>query len=422
MTDTSTNVKTHSAQPSIKTPPASAESRLARLWTRVQFVICLVTVGGILAYLLWTADAGSHGSLGDRSADHSRDVRLAGRRQICVRDGCPLCQKLQVTTVRATPITTPLLTVTGTVAASLRPGNGKGNDYWQFDSPELLTTFTDWQKATADIAFLETQLAQIKQLSETRNSAQQKLVERMKKLVEAGTDTEKDLAAAQAELIQSQVEGRKAVYEAETAVRLAQRTEAALARQLQQVGLEPELLRSIAVDVDMVIADVPEGFAARAKLGQGCEARFFGLPDETFQGKVRAIAPVLSKERRSLRVLFAINDPHDQLRPGMFADIGLGTDARSALLIPPEGVVHVGRSDYVLVRDGSRNWEVTQVQVGELHEQGMEVVAGLRAGDQIAGKGAILLKPLIVQSLQSRGKHDSDHALRLSSNSTNDPT
>jgi len=333
-----------------------------------------------------------------------------------------LCQKLQVTTVQATPITTPLLTVTGTVVASLRPGNGKGNDYWQFDSPELLTTFTDWQKATADIAFLETQLAQIKQLSETRTSAQEKLVERMKKLVEAGTDTEKDLAAAEAELIQSQVEGRKAVYEAETAVRLARRTEAALARQLQQVGLEPELLRSIAVDVDMVIADVPEGFAARAKLGQACEARFFGLPDETFQGKVRAIAPVLSKERRSLRVLFAINDPRDQLRPGMFADIGLGTDARSALLIPPEGVVHVGRSDYVLVRDGDSNWQVTEVQVGELHEQGMEVMAGLSAGDQIAGQGAILLKPFIIQALHSREKHGSAHALRLSSNSPNDPT
>ncbi|HLA85749.1 MAG TPA: efflux RND transporter periplasmic adaptor subunit [Thermoguttaceae bacterium] len=422
MTNDSSNVEKHHSRPSTSLPSVPTPSRAVRLWTQVQFVVCLVTVGGILSYLLWTADTGSPGSVGDRSTDHSRDVRLAGPRCICVRDDCPLCRKLQVTIVRPTPITTPLLTVTGTVVASLRPGNGKGNDYWQFDSLELLTTFTDWQKATADIAFLETQLTQIKQLAETRTSAQEKLVERMKKLVEAGTDTERDLAAAQAELIQSQVEGRKEVYEAETAVRLARRTEAALARQLQQVGLEPELLGSIAVDVDMVVADVPEGLAARAKLAQGCDARFFGLPDQTFQGKVRAIAPVLSKERRSLRVLFAISDPHDQLRPGMFADIGLGTDARSALLIPPEGVVHVGRADYVLVRDGRSDWRVTEVQVGELHDEGVEIVGGLRAGDQIAGRGAILLKPLIIQALQSPKRSESVHALQVSSTPKNDPT
>ena len=216
----------------------------------------------------------------------------------------------------------------GTVVASLRPGNGKGNDYWQFNSPELLTAFTDWQKATADIAFAETELAQIKQLADTKVDAQQKLVDRMKKLVAAGTDTEKDLAAAQADLIQAQIQGRKDVHEAETAVRLARRTEAAAARQLQQGGLDPDLLRSTTWDVDIVMADVPEGLIARVKLGQGCEAKFFGFPEQPFSGQGAGDCPRAFQERRSLRVLFAISDPHDQLRPGMFADIGLGTDVR----------------------------------------------------------------------------------------------
>jgi len=356
----------------------------------------------VLAYLLWTPETGS-----PAVADHQRSapeeaVRLAGPKCICIRPDCPLCRKLQVATIKPLKITAPVLTVTGTVAASLRPGNGKGSDYWQFNSSELLTAFTDWQKATADIAFAETQLAQIRQLADTRVHAQQKLVERMKKLVEAGTDTQKDLAAAEADLIQSQIQGHKEVHEAETAVRLARRSEAAMARQLQQAGLDSELLQSAASDLDIVMADVPEGLMSRVKIGQGCEARFFGFPDQVFTGKVRAIASVLSKERRSLRVLFAISDPADQLRPGMFADIGLGTDARDALLVPPEGIVHVGRSDYVLVRNGSRDWRVTEVQVGELHETGLEIVGGLRAGDQVAGQGAILLKPYIIQALQTR--------------------
>ena len=141
---------------------------------------------------------------------------------------------------------------------------------------------------------------------------------------------------------------------------------------------------------------------SRVKLAQGCEARFFGFPGQSFSGKVRAIAPVLSKERRSLRVLFAISDPKDQLRPGMFADIGLGTDARDALLIPAEAIVHVGRFDYVLVRNESDDWRVTEVQVGEMHETAVEVLGGLRAGDQVAAQGVILLKPCIIEALRAR--------------------
>ena len=329
MTNTQTMVEDRQGQfRPIHRKPFPAQSRWGRMWARTQFGLCLVIVSGMLAYLLWTPDAGSPLPTGGSTSDHGGDVRVTGPRCICLRPDCPLCRKLQVTTVQATRITTPVVTVTGAVVASLRPGNGKGNDFWQFNSPELLTAFTDWQKATADIAFAETQLIQIKQLADTKVDAQQKLVNRMKKLVEAGTDTEKDLAAAQADLIQSQIQGRKDVHEAETAVRLAKRTEAAAARQLQQSGLDSDLLRSMTWDVDIVMADVPEGLMARVKLGQGCEAKFFGFPDQPFSGKVRAIAPVLSKERRSLRVLFIISDPHDQLRPGMFADIGLGTDVR----------------------------------------------------------------------------------------------
>ncbi len=405
--------------PKPKSPPAPPAALLpsapppSRLWDRVQFLLCLALTGGLLAYLLWTPAVPQRAAEDEPHSSPQEAVRLAGPSRIFIHPECPLCRKLHVTTVQPSQIAAPVLTVTGTVTASLRPGNGKGTDYWQFNAPELLTAFTDWQKATADIAFAETQLAQIKQLSETRGSAQQKLVERMKKLVDAGTETEKDLAAAEADLIQSQIQGRKEVHEAETAVRLARRAEAAMARQLQQAGLEPELLQSPPADIDIVMADVPEGLMSRVKAGQGCEARFFGLRDHTFSGKVRAISPVLSKDRRSLRVLFAISDPKDLLRPGMFADIGLGTDARSALLAPPEGIVHVGRSDYVLVRDGSDEWRVTEVQVGEVHDAGIEVLGGLRAGDRVAGQGAILLKPFMIQALQARSPAQAARAAGL---------
>jgi multidrug efflux pump subunit AcrA (membrane-fusion protein) len=135
-------------------------------------------------------------------------------------------------------------------------------------------------------------------------------------------------------------------------------------------------------------------------VGQGCTARFLGTGGRTFAGTVQSLSPVLSKERRSLRVLFTIDDRDGLLRPGMFADIGLGTDSREALIVPMAGVVHVGHADYLLVRDGVEAWTIAEVQVGELHGDSVEILGGIDPGDQVVGQGAILLKPLVVEAAQ----------------------
>src|SRR5262249_41113557 len=152
--------------------------------------------------------------------------------------------------------------------------------------------------------------------------------------------------------------------EARNSLLTAQRTEAALARQLQQSGLDPELLRTGNRDMDVVMADVPEQRLGQISVNQACQAKFFGLPKQVFEGRVTSIGPVVSRERRTLRVLFVLHDPKAQLRPGMFAEIGLGTDPRDALLVPATAIVHVGRDDYVLVAAGERLWRPTPVKAG----------------------------------------------------------
>jgi multidrug efflux pump subunit AcrA (membrane-fusion protein) len=201
-------------------------------------------------------------------------------------------------------------------------------------------------------------------------------------------------------LIQVEITGRREIHQAETALRVARREEAAQARRLQQAGLSVELLQAVPSDVDIVIADVPEGRLNQVTIGQGCVARFFGLPKEPFPGRVRSIAPVLSAERRSLRVLFTIDDPDDKLRPGMFAEIGLGTDPRESLLVPADAVLHIGRSDFVLVADGEDTWRVAEVQVGEPYRTEIQILDGLQEGSRVIGKGAILFKPLAIRALR----------------------
>jgi hypothetical protein len=373
-------------------------SKKERWWLIAQVVLSLSVALGVLAYLLWSG--GSSQEDDTRPTRPEPVVRIVGDRLLHVQPGTPVDKKLQVAAVEAVWLSAPVLPGTGTALANLRPGKEAAQDAWQFATPELLAAFSDWQKAAKDSQFQETQLKAVRDLNQARIEAQKKVVERMEKLVAAGTDTEKDLAAERTNLIQFEIQGRKDIHDQEQTVYLAHRTEATLARQLQQAGLEPKLLRSAAAEGDIIVAEVPERAMGRVRMGMTSQVRFFALPNRVFTGKVSGISPVISKDKRVLNVQFIVKDPEDVIHPGMFAEIGLGTDKRQALLMPADGVLHVGDNDYALVAVEPATWQITEVQTGELRGSQVEVLSGLKPGDRVVGNGAILLKPLVSNALQ----------------------
>jgi len=376
-----------------------------RAWDSLQFFLCLGVLCLLLVYLLmWPGRGGQVHA--EQAVVEQRDVSVAGHKSVAIRPDSPIYRRLDIITVNRTETTEPIVTATGVNVASLQArgngGDGDLHDFWQFYSTDLLTAFADWQRTDAEIEFAEKQLEATIRLAEATVEAQRAVVARLERLVQIGTDTPSDLAEARAELIQAEIEGQREVHEAQAELRLARQEKAVLARQLTLEGLPPDLIVSITRDVDIVRADVPESMIRQVQVGQRCVARFFSYPELKFYGRVLSIVPVLSQELRSLRVLFAIDDAEDMLRPGMFAEIGLGIDPRLVLHIPPESIISTGGLDYVLVRQGDSDWRVTAVQLGELRESGIEVHGGLEDGDQVIGRGAILLKPLIVESLRVR--------------------
>jgi len=374
-----------------------------RLSTGIQLLVALGIAIGVLIFLILMPPMDRHDEHAPRPG-RAQVVRVVEHGVIHVEPQSSLATKLVPFQVTREPITTPLMRVTGIVAASLRPSEQANGDQWQFNDPEALETFFEWRRAQLDIAFATDQLDRIKQLNEVRVAAQQQIVERTGRLVRAGTDSQADLEVARAELLELEIEGRQEQYEAESEIRIAHQTEAVLARRLELAGLDPGMFEVATADIDIIVADVPETYQAKVFVGQQCEARFFGLPGQVFPGVVRSISPVLSPERRSLRVLFFVDDPDDKLRPGMFAEIGLGTDPRDTILIPSESVIHIGLDDYVLVQDGgaASQWYVTPVEVFDSSEAMVEVISGLEVGQTIITRGAILLKPVATLSLNEQ--------------------
>ena len=148
----------------------------------------------------------------------------------------------------------------------------------------------------------------------------------------------------------------------------------------------------------MLVANVPEQKMTLLKEGQKCTAQLYGYPGQKFEGHVERIGATVSQDRRAVRVLFHLTDAKNQMKPGMFAEIGLGTDSRPALLVPAEAMLHVGSEDYLLVQVEPGRWRITPCVVGESHGSKIEITSGLSPGQTIIGRGAILLKPVVVQA------------------------
>jgi hypothetical protein len=87
----------------------------------------------------------------------------------------------------------------------------------------------------------------------------------------------------------------------------------------------------------------------------------------------------------------------------MFAEIGLGTDPRDALLIPAESLIHLGADDFVLTQspDSIEAWRVTAVEIGDNRNGQVEILSGLAADTVIISKGAMLLQPAATVAMRS---------------------
>jgi RND family efflux transporter MFP subunit len=359
----------------------------------------VATVAMVLVVIVVVLPA-RHEAPGPRDLSATTEVaKLVGPRLVLVSPGSALERKLDIRPVKADRVSYPLLTVTASVVAHFIAGGALPQDRWQFQSAELSNAYADWRRAQNEAEFTGKQLGKTRELAAAQITRFTEAYERLKKLVDTGTETARDLASARADLIQAQIQTQKDVFEAESALNVALRNRAAAERILAQSGVDPLALEA-RDEVAIVVAEVPEARLDVIREGERCEARFYALPDRVFPGRVARVAPMLSSDRRTLRVLFELPDAGNRLKPGMFADVGLGTDARNALLVPADSVIHYGQADYVFARTEAGPWRVQQVDLGEAHGGDMEVRRGVSPGEQVIGAGAILLKPFLVRSLE----------------------
>ncbi len=138
-------------------------------------------------------------------------------------------------------------------------------------------------------------------------------------------------------------------------------------------------------------AALPEAQAGWVKIGQPATAKLTAFPGEAFAGRVVAILPTATADSRTLTVRIELANRGGRLRPGMFAVVALGGDAKPALLVPSEAVIRTGTRSIVMLEKGDGRYHPAEVVAGREGGGKTEILQGLAPGEKVVASGQFLL-------------------------------
>jgi membrane fusion protein, copper/silver efflux system len=114
-------------------------------------------------------------------------------------------------------------------------------------------------------------------------------------------------------------------------------------------------------------------------------------PGMLFHGRIDLIEPELDMQTKTLKVRVIVDNPQGILKPGLVMDAEITVDYGKLLLLPRNAVLHTGDGDLVYVMKGEGIWEPRRVTVGRDFGDKVEISAGLKPGESVAGTAVFML-------------------------------
>jgi multidrug efflux pump subunit AcrA (membrane-fusion protein) len=125
-------------------------------------------------------------------------------------------------------------------------------------------------------------------------------------------------------------------------------------------------------------------------------------PGEVFEGTVEVVDKQLDATARTVVARIAVKNRADMLKVGLFGNTRVSLPAGPAttarIVVPLAAVTKIGERDIVFVRQPDDDFEVHPVTLGRSAGGKIEILSGLREGEQIATEGVFTLKSAILKS------------------------
>ena len=141
-----------------------------------------------------------------------------------------------------------------------------------------------------------------------------------------------------------------------------------------------------------VIGEVFERQASLVKTGDQVRMRLDYLPGRDWLGQVDYVYPSLNAKTRTAQIRVHFDNPDDFLKPGMFAQMVIETQAGAeALLIPREALIRTGSHARVVLALDDGKFKSVAVEVGRVGERQVEIQSGLKEGERIVTSAQFLI-------------------------------
>jgi Cu(I)/Ag(I) efflux system membrane fusion protein len=127
------------------------------------------------------------------------------------------------------------------------------------------------------------------------------------------------------------------------------------------------------------------------KVGQVTRLNAASLPGETMMARIAFISPNMDGMSRSAMVRVVLENPERRIKNNSFAQGVVEMEAPEVLAVPRSAVLWPGNVPRVYVVKAPGSYQQRQVKLGRMGDSHYEVMDGLKAGEQVAISGGILL-------------------------------
>jgi cobalt-zinc-cadmium efflux system membrane fusion protein len=127
--------------------------------------------------------------------------------------------------------------------------------------------------------------------------------------------------------------------------------------------------------------------------GEDLQVRVVALGDAQQTAKVQWIGAQLGDLTRSAPLVAELQNPDGRLKPGMFVWALIPLDQpHSSLVVPAGAIMRHENQPFVFVPEGERKYRRVDVETGIETNDQIEIVAGLKEGEEVVDQGAFHLK------------------------------
>ena len=151
------------------------------------------------------------------------------------------------------------------------------------------------------------------------------------------------------------------------------------------------LFRVADLTVVWVEADVPEQDIQVVRVGTPATVTLDAYPNEPLAGRATYVYPTVDETTRTATVRFQFANRGGRLKPGMFATIALTAPGQRGLLVPADAVLDAGSDQLVFIALGEGRFVPRPVKVGRRTSDEIEIVEGVKEGEQVASGAAFFL-------------------------------